>query len=73
MSLSRAVGLSLGVAYIVTAFQPRRNRHWFLLAASPLRFLGGYLFLRDGRNGTALWDAVNGVVNLIVVASESKR
>ncbi|KAF2108175.1 hypothetical protein BDV96DRAFT_587870, partial [Lophiotrema nucula] len=62
--------VSLGIAFVVTAFQSRQARHNFLLAGVPVRLFAGWLFYGDGSTGTAIWDAGNGIVNLIVVALE---
>ncbi|KAF2253766.1 hypothetical protein BU26DRAFT_229393 [Trematosphaeria pertusa] len=64
------VAISLSLGYVVTAFQSRRARHWFLLAAAPMRLIGAWLFLQDDRSGTALWDGGNALVNFTVVRWE---
>jgi len=71
--ISRIVGLSLGVTYLITTFQSRKARHWFLIAAAPMRLLGAVFFWEDGNRGTALWDAGNGALNLAVVLWETRR
>lgn len=71
----RTTSLSLGIAYIVTAFQSRAARHNFMLVGVPMRLFAGWLFYRDGATGTfaVIWDVGNGIANLVVVALERSR
>ncbi|KAF2180992.1 hypothetical protein K469DRAFT_714212 [Zopfia rhizophila CBS 207.26] len=74
-SVSHIIGfssLSLGTAYIVAAFQPRRARHQFLLTTVPLRLAAAWVFRNDGNEarGAPMWDFVNSFVALGVVGFE---